>query len=230
VSKWGDAKAMIDQAVDGFGRLDIEVNNAGVIRTGMSFNTVESDWDLVIDVHLKGTFATSRFAGEYWRAQAKATGEPVGAAIVNTSSPNGLNGGSPGHVNYAAAKSGIATMTITMARELAPYGVRCNAIAPVAFTRMTEELWGSGAFSDDNRDAFSPEAMAAVVGWLASPRASEVSGQVVGINGRSVVLWESWQPVSRAETSEERWTVEEFGRATEALFWGRRPGVPDFPR
>ncbi len=226
VSNWEDARGMVAQAVDTFGRLDIVVNNAGVIRTGMSFNTSESDWDLVIAVHLKGTFAVSRFAGEYWRERAKQTGSPVDAAIVNTSSPNGLNGGSPGHVNYAAAKSAIATMTITMARELAPYGVRCNAIAPVAFTRMTEELWGSGAFVDDNREAFSPQAMAAVVGWLASPRAGDVNGQVIGINGRSCVLWESWHTVSSAQTTDERWTVEGFGSAAETLFAGRDRGIP----
>jgi NAD(P)-dependent dehydrogenase (short-subunit alcohol dehydrogenase family) len=226
VSNWDDARGMVAQAVDTFGRLDIVVNNAGVIRTGMSFNTTESDWDLVIAVHLKGTFAVSRFAGEYWRTRAKQTGAPVDAAIVNTSSPNGLNGGTPGHVNYAAAKSGIATMTITMARELAPYGVRCNAIAPVAFTRMTEELWGSGAFVDDNREAFSPQAMAAVVGWLASPRAAEVNGQVIGINGRNCVLWESWHTVSKVETTDERWTIDGFGAAAEALFAGRDRGIP----
>jgi NAD(P)-dependent dehydrogenase (short-subunit alcohol dehydrogenase family) len=228
VSDWVDARGLVDQAVETFGGLDIVVNNAGVIRTGMSFNTTESDWDVVIDVHLKGTFAVSRFAGEYWREQAKAAGTGVDAAIVNTTSPNGLNGGSPGHVNYAAAKSGIATMTITMARELAPYGVRCNAIAPVAFTRMTEELWGSGAFVDDNREAFSPQAMAGVVGWLASPRSSDVNGQIVGINGTSVSLWESWQTVSSVETDDRRWTIAGFDAAAEALFAGRDRGIPSF--
>src|SRR5262249_27083819 len=148
VADWRGAEGLIAQAVDTFGRLDVVVNNAGVIRTGMSFNLAESDWDTVIRVHLKGTFAPCHFAGAYWRQRSKETGGPVDATVVTTSSPNGLNGGSPGHVNYAVAKAGIATMTITLARELAPYGVRCNAIAPVAFTRMTESLWGSGVFVD----------------------------------------------------------------------------------
>lgn len=142
------SQAAHHQAVDTYGRLDILVDNAGMIRTGMSFNLGASGWDTVIRVHLKGTFATSRFAAKYWRARSKPEGAGVDAAIANTSSPNGLNGTVPGHVNYAAAESGIATMSIVLARELAPYGVRVNAIAPVAMTRMTAELIASGRFDE----------------------------------------------------------------------------------
>jgi 3-oxoacyl-[acyl-carrier protein] reductase len=196
------------------------------VRTGMSFNLEESDWDTVIAVHLKGTYGTCRFAGAYWRDKSKSTGRPVGAAIVNTSSPNGLNGGSPGHVNYAVAKSGIATMTIALARELAPYGVRCNAIAPVAFTRMTESLWGEGIFVDENREEFGPEGVATVVSWLASPLAEGVSGQVLAVSGHTLSVWDNWRVESQFDGHDGDWTIERLAASQGAVFSGRNPGVP----
>ena len=226
VSDWNGAKRLIAQAVETYGGLHVLVNNAGVIRTAMSFNTEEADWDLVIKVHLKGTFATSRFAGAYWRDLSKSQRRPVDAAIVNTSSVNGLNGGMPGHVNYAAAKSGVATMTITFARELEPYGVRCNAIAPVAFTRMTESLWGDGVFNEDNREELSPDGIAAVAGWLASPHAAGVSGQVLGIHGGECFVWESWHTTNTVRTSGGHWTVDSLQAASGELFANRSRGVP----
>jgi NAD(P)-dependent dehydrogenase (short-subunit alcohol dehydrogenase family) len=226
VADWNGAKKMTEQAIDTYGDLNILVNNAGVIRTGMSFNTQEDDWDVVIRVHLKGTFATCRFAGAYWRDRAKSSSRPVDGVIVNTASPNGLNGGMPGHVNYAAAKSGIATMTITLARELEPYGVRVNAIAPVAMTRMTEELVQSGRFTDADRQNLSPENVAAVVGWLASPLARDVSGQVISVAGPVCEVWESWRKVSKAESTGAPWTIERLAASRHLLFAGRNPGVP----
>ena len=225
ISTSDGAESLIRQAIDTYGDIHIVANNAGVIRTAMSFNMTEADWDLVIDVHLKGTFLTSHFAGAYWRDKAKTSGQKVDAAIVNTSSPNGLNGGVPGHINYAAAKSGIATMTIVLARELEGYGVRVNAIAPVAFTRMTESLWGSPNFTDDDREAMSPEAMAAVVAWLASPLADDVTGQVLGINGRSISLWESWRTVASIETPNPAWTIDGLESLHRQLFAERDPGA-----
>ena len=226
VADWRGAQSLIEQAIDTFGDLDIVVNNAGVIRTGMSFNLDESDWDTVIRVHLKGTFAPCRFAGAYWRQKSKQSGAPVDATVVNTSSPNGLNGGTPGHVNYAVAKSGIATMTVTLARELAPYGVRCNAIAPVAFTRMTASLWGSGVFVDDNREEFGPDSVAAVVAWLASPRSAPISGHVFGVHGRHVDVWESWRTVAKVESSQRTWTIDRLADLQRHLFAGRDADVP----
>ncbi|MDO8364121.1 MAG: SDR family oxidoreductase [Actinomycetota bacterium] len=227
VGDWSGAKALVQQAIDTYGGLDILVNNAGVIRTGMSFNTEEADWDVVIHVHLKGTFAMCRFAGEYWRNRAKAEGGPVNASIVNTSSPNGLNGGVPGHVNYAAAKSGIATMTITLARELAPYGVRCNAVAPVAVTRMTEELWDTDLFPRESMAEKSPEGIAAVVAWLASDLASDVSGQVLQVHGRTCSLWQSWHIGAEVESpTGGPWTLDDAPQLRAQLFAGHDPGVP----
>lgn len=226
VSSWEGARALVQQAIDTYDGLDVVVNNAGIIRTGMSFNLEESDWDAVIAVHLKGTYGTCRFAGAYWRDRSKAEGRPMGAAIVNTSSPNGLNGGSPGHVNYAVAKAGIATMTVTLARELAPYGVRCNAIAPVAFTRMTESLWGGGAFVDDNREEMSPEGVAVVVGWLASPLAGGISGQVVGVNGHTLAVWDGWRTVSQFDGRDGDWSIERLAASQATVFGDHPAGVP----
>jgi len=226
VASWAGAKDLVQQAIDAYGRLDIVVNNAGIIRTGMSFNLDEDDWDMVIRVHLKGTFAMCHFAADYWRTRYQASGQSVDAAIVNTSSGNGLNGGSPGHVNYAVAKAGIATMTVTLSRELAPYGVRCNAIAPIAFSRMTEELWGSGVFVDDNREQFSPESVAVVTGWLASPLSEGVSGQILGVHGHSVEVWDGWRPVSRFEGDTGAWSIERLTAASAELFGERSVGVP----
>src|SRR5512140_3101613 len=154
VSNWEDAEALVQQAIDEYGGLDILVNNAGILRDRMSFSMEESEWDSVIDVHLKGHFAPSRFAAAYWRQKFKETNEPVNAKIVNTASESGLYGNA-GQSNYAAAKAGIASMTIVMARELDRMGVRVNAICPVARTRLTENLVG-GELSEETQTAMHP--------------------------------------------------------------------------
>ena len=141
-SDWAGAERLIAQAAETFGRLDVLINNAGILRDKMSFNMTEDEWDAVIKVHLKGHFAPSHFAALYWRQKNKETGDPVNAKIVNTSSESGLYGNA-GQANYAAAKAGIASLTIVMARELTRTGVRVNAIAPVALTRLTAALSGA---------------------------------------------------------------------------------------
>jgi len=145
VSSWSGAQHLVESTIDQFGRLDILVNNAGVLRDQMSFKMDEDAWDAVIRVHLKGHFAPARFAAEHWRAQSKA-GNDGGGRVVNTVSEAGLYGGT-GQANYAAAKAGIAGMTIALARELKNYGVTVNAIAPRARTRMTETVLGD--YGDD---------------------------------------------------------------------------------
>ena len=141
VGDWNGGQALVAQAVDTFGDLNVVINNAGILRDKMSFNMDEAEWDAVVNVHLKGHFTTSRFAAAYWRQRSKETAGPADGAIVNTSSESGLYANA-GHVNYAAAKAGIASMTIVMARELERIGVRVNAIAPVARTRLTEAVAG----------------------------------------------------------------------------------------
>src|SRR3954465_13712963 len=181
VSSWKGAETMVQQAVDTFGGLDVLINNAGILRDKMSFNMDEAEWDAVIDVHLKGHFAPSRFAAAYWRARSKETGAPVNAKIVNTASESGIYGNA-GQANYAAAKAGIASMTIVMARELERIGVRVNAIAPVARTRLTEQVAGDVmAAKEGEFDRFAPENPAAIAVWLASPLAAGITGQVVKV-------------------------------------------------
>src|SRR3984957_17809362 len=169
VSSWAGAGRLVGQAVDTYGSLDILVNNAGILRDKMSFNMEESDWDDVIRVHLKGHFAPSQHAAVYWRNRAK-EGEEVTGRIINTSSEAGLYGNA-GQANYAAAKAGIAALTWVLARELGRYGVTANAIAPRARTRMTENLFGEMAKTDDENafDAWDPKNIANLVVFLAAP-------------------------------------------------------------
>jgi NAD(P)-dependent dehydrogenase (short-subunit alcohol dehydrogenase family) len=227
VSAWSGAEKMVRQAVEVFGGLDVLVNNAGILRDKMSFNMDEAEWDAVIDVHLKGHFAPSRFAAGYWRAKSKETGEPVDAKIVNTASESGLYGNA-GQANYAAAKAGIASMTIVMARELERIGVRVNAIAPVARTRLTEQV--AGDFMNPKHgefDRFAPENISAVVGWLASDLSAGVTGQVLKVTGGQVQLLRGWRPVTEA-TDDKPWTIAEIDAVSDALFAKDDTGVPPF--
>jgi NAD(P)-dependent dehydrogenase (short-subunit alcohol dehydrogenase family) len=228
ITSWDGGQKLIQQAVDQFGGLDILVNNAGILRDRMSFNMEEADWDAVINVHLKGHFVPSRFAGAYWRAKAKETGEPVNAAIINTSSEAGLFGNA-GQLNYGAAKAGIAAMTIILARELERFGVRSNAIAPRARTRMTEFLMGSAAADpgDSGFDTWAPENTAALVAWLVSDLSKGVSGQVFIITGGLVQLTQGWHSVNKA-TSDKPWTIDSIEGARDQLFKGVDTGVPPF--
>jgi NAD(P)-dependent dehydrogenase (short-subunit alcohol dehydrogenase family) len=203
------------------------VNNAGILRDKMSFNMDEADWDAVIDVHLKGHFCPSRHAAAYWRKKSKETGEPVNAKIVNTSSESGLYGNA-GQLNYAAAKAGIASMTIVLARELERIGVRVNAIAPVARTRLTEGLAGDAMKpKEGDFDRFAPDNVAAVVAWLASDLSSGISGQVVKVQGGLVQLLQGWRPIAES-ASDKPWTVDSVAGSQTALFAGRSSGVPPF--
>jgi NAD(P)-dependent dehydrogenase (short-subunit alcohol dehydrogenase family) len=169
IGSWAGGKRVLDQAIDTFSRLDVLVNNAGIVRDKMSFNMGESDWDEVIRVHLKGHFATAHRAAVYWRNRARA-GEAVSARIINTSSEAGLYG-SAGQANYGAAKAGIASMTL--ARELERYGITVNAIAPRARTRMTEGVFSSSAVPEDGSfDRWNPKNVTNLVVFLAAPRIS----------------------------------------------------------
>ena len=228
ITSWEGGQALINQATQELGGLDILVNNAGILRDRMSFNMDEADWDAVINVHLKGHFVPSRFAGAYWRAKAKETGEPVNAAIINTSSEAGLFGNA-GQLNYGAAKAGIAAMTIILARELERFGVRSNAIAPRARTRMTEFLMGTAAADpgDSGFDTWAPENTAALVAWLASDLSKGVSGQVFIITGGLVQLAQGWHAVNKA-TSDKQWTIDSIEGVREQLFRGVDSGVPPF--
>ena len=224
VSSWDGARTLVESTIDGHGRLDVLVNNAGVLRDGMSFKIDEDSWDTVIRVHVKGHFAPSRFAAEHWRAQAKA-GSTDGGRIVNTVSEAGLYGAA-GQVNYAVAKAGIAAMTISLARELKNYGVLVNAIAPRARTRMTETVLGDfGAAPEDGFDEWDPDNIAPVVAWLAGPDAADVNGQVFVVFGGRIHLMHGWTMVGEIEQG-ERWTVDAIAARKAELFGDNRPGIP----
>jgi len=190
VSDWDGAQAMIQQAVDTFGTLDAVVNNAGILRDRMLVNMSEAEWDAVIKVHLKGTFAPARHAAAYWRERSKETGKPVDARIINTTSVSGIYGNA-GQTNYGAAKAGIASFTIIAARELRRYGITVNAVAPAALTRMTEDL-GMGKGSDEQREQMSPKWIAPIVTWLASAQSAGITGRIFEASGRVLAVAEGW--------------------------------------
>jgi NAD(P)-dependent dehydrogenase (short-subunit alcohol dehydrogenase family) len=190
VADFAGAKRMIDQAIETFGDLHIVINNAGILRDRMVFSMTEADWDAVIAVHLKGTFAPTHHAAVYWREQAKA-GKDVVGRVINTASPSGIYG-NVGQTNYGAAKAGIASFSQIAAMELVRYGVTVNCIAPGALTRLTQNLM---AAADDNPEleaAMAPHWIANVALWLCSDDAKNVTGRVVDVQGRRVGIAEGW--------------------------------------
>jgi len=189
VGDWAGAEKLIGTALEAFGRLDVLINNAGILRDRMLVNMTEAEWDAVIKVHLKGTFGPSHFAANHWRERSKA-GEEIDARIVNTSSPSGTYG-NVGQTNYGAAKAGIASFTIIAAKELARYGVTVNAIAPAALTRMTADL-SMGQLDDESKEQMSPRHIAPIVCWLASPLSAGVTGRVFDVSGQMVSVSEGW--------------------------------------
>jgi NAD(P)-dependent dehydrogenase (short-subunit alcohol dehydrogenase family) len=188
ISSFAGAEQLVQQAIESFGGLDVLVNNAGILRDRMLFSMSEEEWDSVIKVHLKGTFAPSHFAAAFWRDRAKA-GETNDARLINTTSVSGLFA-NPGQGNYGAAKAGIATLTQIAAQELGRYGVTANAVAPGALTRLTEDL---GALGEEMKAKYAPQWVAPVVTWLASPLSADVTGQVIESSGLVFGVAEGWR-------------------------------------
>jgi NAD(P)-dependent dehydrogenase (short-subunit alcohol dehydrogenase family) len=217
VADFDDAGAMIAQAVEAFGRLDVLVNNAGILRDRMLVNMDAAEFDAVIAVHLRGTFGPMRHAAAYWRGQAKA-GEAVDARIINTSSPSGLYG-NVGQTNYGAAKAGIAAMTIIAAEELHRYGVTVNAIAPSALTRMTENL---AQFTPEMAEQLAPRWIAPIVTWLASTESRYVTGRVFDVSGRGLAISEGWHRGPSVDPIDD---PELIGPAVEHLMTEARPNA-----
>jgi NAD(P)-dependent dehydrogenase (short-subunit alcohol dehydrogenase family) len=217
VSDYDGAGRMIQTAIDTFGRLDVLVNNAGILRDRMLVNMTIDEWDAVIRVHLRGTFAPMRHAAEYWRNRAKA-GETNDARIINTTSPSGIYG-NVGQTNYGAAKAGIASMTVIAAMELGRYGVTVNAIAPAALTRMTENL-GMGAASAAKKpeafDALDPGNIAPLVVWLGSAESAAITGRVFNVQGGNISVAEGWV-AGPGVSQDDRWDVAELGKVVPDL-------------
>jgi NAD(P)-dependent dehydrogenase (short-subunit alcohol dehydrogenase family) len=210
VSSWDGAERLVRTALDSFGDLHVLVNNAGILRDRMMVNLSESDWDAVIAVHLKGTFAPSHHAAAYWRDRAKA-GEPVDARIINTSSSSGVFG-NVGQSNYGAAKAAIAAFTVITSMELGRYGVTVNAIAPTALTRMTEDL-GRVEEMEERRGGpgvLAPENIAPLVVWLGSPASRDITGRVFGVWGGRITVLEGWVNGPHVHR-DGRWAPGELG-------------------
>jgi NAD(P)-dependent dehydrogenase (short-subunit alcohol dehydrogenase family) len=198
ITDWEASGALVQATLAAFGRLDVVVNNAGILRDRMLVNMSEDEWDSVVKVHLKGTFAPIHHAATYWRLESKA-GRTVDARIINTTSHSALFA-NIGQANYAAAKGGIATLTQLAARELGRIGVTVNAIAPRAQTRMTEGLRELTPEQEERRD---PEWIAALVAWLASPESKAISGRVFEAWGFGYSVIESWQHGPQMEASRD---------------------------
>lgn len=189
VADFAGAARLVEHALDAFGRLDIVVNNAGILRDRMLVNMAEDEWDAVIAVHLKGHFAVTHHAAAYWRERAKA-GEKLHARVINTSSPSGVFG-NVGQTNYGAAKAGIAGFTVIAAQELGRYGVTVNCLAPNARTRMTEETFDMGE-QPDGFDPLDPANIAPVAVALCADGAQNITGQVFHIWGGAVNALQGW--------------------------------------
>jgi NAD(P)-dependent dehydrogenase (short-subunit alcohol dehydrogenase family) len=219
VADWEGAQRLVNLAVETFGGLNVLVNNAGILRDRMLVNMTEEEWDAVIRVHLKGTFCTTRWAAAYWRERVKAGGTNE-ARVVNTSSGSGLYG-NPGQSNYGAAKSGIASFSVIVAKELGRYGVTVNAIAPGARTRMTLSVPRPGGApapepAADEFDRRDPANVAPLVVWLGSPGSANVTGQVFNVSGGMIGVAENWRR-GPAEDKGDRWSPSEIGDVVPGL-------------
>ncbi len=193
ISDHAAAEQLVASAIEQFGRLDVLVNVAGILRDRMVFNMTEQEWDDVIRVHLKGTFNTTKFASAHWRSLRD---ESAQNRIINFTSVSGLHG-APGQPNYAAAKMGIVGLTYSSARSLAKYGVTVNAISPGAATRMTDSIPTDRRRVRPDADEWSPDNVAPIVAYLASERSGWITGRVIHSSGYEVSLYNNPEPVSR---------------------------------
>jgi NAD(P)-dependent dehydrogenase (short-subunit alcohol dehydrogenase family) len=221
VADFEQAGALVNAALGAFGRLDAVVNNAGILRDRMFANTSIEEWDAVMRVHLRGHFCVSRHACAHWRERSKA-GERVAGRIVNTSSAAGLQG-SVGQSNYAAAKAGIAALTLVQAVELARYGVTANAIAPSARTRLTENVFPDMMRKPETGfDAMDPANIAPLVTWLCSEDSGDVTGRVFEVEGGKISVADGWRTGPAIDRG-GRWVTAEVGDGVRELI---RKAVP----
>jgi NAD(P)-dependent dehydrogenase (short-subunit alcohol dehydrogenase family) len=211
VATWSGAESVVLQAIDEFGRLDVLVNNAGILRDSFIAGMEESQWDAVIAVHLKGHFAMLRHAAAYWKAQSKAGDQP-NAAVINTASGSGVTIPNAGQANYGSAKAGIAAMTLIAAEELERYGVRVNAIAPIARTRLTLATPGMGSLmaepEEGELDLFSPANISPLVAYLATEKCP-ITGKVYAVQGGAISALSGWHDTETIET-DGAWQIDDI--------------------
>jgi NAD(P)-dependent dehydrogenase (short-subunit alcohol dehydrogenase family) len=211
VSTWSGAESIVRQAIDELGDLDILVNNAGILRDSFIAGMAESQWDAVIAVHLKGHFAMLHHAAAYWKAQSKAGDQP-NAAVINTASGSGVTLPNAGQANYGSAKAGIAALTLIAAEELERYGVRVNAIAPIARTRLTLATPGMGSLMSEPEegelDLFSPANISPLVAYLATDKCP-ITGKVYAVQGGAISSLSGWHDVDTIETGGP-WLIDDI--------------------
>jgi NAD(P)-dependent dehydrogenase (short-subunit alcohol dehydrogenase family) len=217
VADFEAAGNMIQQAVSDFGRLDILVNNAGILRDRMLVSMTEEEWDAVIAVHLKGHFAPTHHAANYWRQRSKA-GEQVNARVINTSSPSGVFG-NVGQTNYGSAKAGIAAFTVIAAQELSRYGVTVNCLAPNARTRMTENIFGAlPTPAEGEYDPLDPVNISPVVVALCTDDAREITGQCFFIYGSAINVLKPWDVGTLIQQGENVWDADKLAAELKRTF------------
>lgn len=224
ITNYEDSANAVKQAIDTWGDLHCVLNNAGVNRDRMFASMTEAEWDTIMGVHLKGHFCISSHAVHHWRAKAKA-GEPVSGRIINTTSAAGLQG-SIGQSNYAAAKGGIAALTLNQAAELNRYGITANAIAPAARTGMTNSVEAMAermaAPDDGSFDYWAPENVSTLLAWLAAEESSAVTGRVFEAEGGKISIADGWRTTEGVEKN-GRWEPAEIGEAMNALLKKEEP-------
>ncbi len=212
IATWDGAQNLVTQAVDEFGGLDVVINNAGILRDGFVAGLEEAQWDAVLTVHLKGHFAVLRHAAAYWKSQSKSGNQP-NAAVVNTASASGTTVPNAGQANYGAAKAGIAALTLVAADELERYGVRVNAIAPIARTRLTLATPGMDALfaaevGEGEFDAFSPANISPLVAYLSTEKCP-ITGKVFAVQGGAISELAGWHDVRTIET-DGPWQIDDI--------------------
>lgn len=216
IATWAGAEALIAQAIDEFGGIDVVVNNAGILRDAFIPTMNEADWDAVVAVHLKGHFSVIHHAAAYWKSESKAGRQP-NAAIVNTASASGVTVPNAGQSNYGAAKAGIAALTQVAADELQRYGVRANAIAPIARTRLTLATPGMGALmaaeaaeaeAKGGFDAFAPANISPLVAYLATADCP-ITGKVFAVQGGAISELAGWHDIKTIET-DQAWAIDDI--------------------
>jgi NAD(P)-dependent dehydrogenase (short-subunit alcohol dehydrogenase family) len=235
VSDEDQAAAMVQQAIDEYGHLDILVNNAGIVRDRVIWNMSAADFDLVMRVHVRGSWLLCRAASQHWRDRAKAGDGKVFGRIINTTSGAGLLGNF-GQTNYATAKSALAGLTLTLNLELSRIGVTVNCISPGGITRLSAGVAGDGSavrepdeYGDDEFDAMDPSLCSPVVAWLCSDEASHVSGHIIRAMGERLSLMGGWTQDITILNGAKRWDATKLGdRFATEIFKTRTPGLQPF--
>jgi|TARA_B100001094_G_scaffold62210_1_gene57986 NAD(P)-dependent dehydrogenase (short-subunit alcohol dehydrogenase family) len=227
VADWSTGNELVKAALESYGDFHILINNAGILRDAMSFSMNEQEFDEVIAVHLKGHFACARAAAVYWRDQSK-KGNHSSRRMIHTTSESGLFGG-PAQSNYASAKGGILTLSLTLGRELSKYGVTTNVVAPRARTGLTDYIQSMAApTSEGDFDVYDPANVSPFVVWLCTDEAQDINGQAFIVGGSGVWWMRSWSHINHIKLDSKRLSISQINELKDELFEGEDTGIPPF--